>query len=150
MSLVENRLDSGDTAAPPHRQNETSEEQAGGSPRSPNGRREDPPSIEAARADGSGEELTRLALQLIEETNDIINSSGNILLAGQSKVEARKVLSVAKECVVEMVIRKIPQEDEILVNLRKGKSSLQRLILQADSQESAVLTGHIHNTSFSM
>jgi hypothetical protein len=147
VSLVENRLDSGDTAAPPHRQNETSEEQAGGSPRSPNGRREDPPSIEAARADGSGEELTRLALQLIEETNDIISSSGNILLAGQSKVEARKVLSAAKECVVEMVIRKIPQEDEILVNLRKGKSSLQRLILQADSQESAVMTGHIQQSN---
>ena len=95
------------------------------------------PSIEAAKADKSGEELTRFALYLIEEVQDVMESSEGVRLVGQSKTDARRVLESAKECVLEMVERKTLSDDKILVDMRAAKRNLQRLIMQADVQDAA-------------
>jgi len=76
-----------------------------------------------------------VALGLIEEAHDIMQLSGSIRLAGQSKIEAKRLLDNVKTCIIELMGLRVPEDDEMFPRLKKARKDMQRLIMQSDEFE---------------
>jgi len=81
------------------------------------------------------ERAVMIALGLIEEANDIMQISGSIRLAGQSKLEAKRLLDNVKSSIIELMRLKVPDNDEMFPRLKKARKDMQRLLMQADEDE---------------
>jgi hypothetical protein len=82
--------------------------------------------------DSVREKAVATALELIEEAHDIMQLSGSIRLAGQSKLDAKRLLDNVKSCIVNLMGLRIPTDDEIFPALKKARRDMQRLLMQAD------------------
>jgi hypothetical protein len=85
--------------------------------------------------DSEREQAIATALELVEETHDIMQLSGSIRLAGQSKLDAKRLLDKIKNCVVTLMSLRIPSDDEIFPALKQARRDMQRLLMQADEHE---------------
>jgi hypothetical protein len=89
----------------------------------------------ADRRTEARERAVMVALGLIEEAHDIMQISGSIRLAGQSKLEAKRLLDNVKTCIIELMGLKVPEDDEIFPRLKKVRKDMLRLIMQSDEFE---------------
>jgi hypothetical protein len=86
------------------------------------------------------ERAVMTALALMDETNDLLSLIGGypaIRLTGQSKLDAKRLLDNIKLCVIELMRLKFPEDDETFPRLKQTRRDLQRLLLEADKQETA-------------
>jgi hypothetical protein len=89
----------------------------------------------AHRRTEARERAVMVTLGLVEEAHDIMQLSGSIRLAGQSKLEAKRLLDKVKTCIIELMGLRVPEDDKVFPRLKKARKDMQRLIMQSDEFE---------------
>jgi hypothetical protein len=80
------------------------------------------------------------ALDLIEDSKEILQLADGhpgVLLVGQSKEEARRLLNNVTACRMEFRELRIPDDDEVLITLIHARRDLLRVLTESDNFEYA-------------